>query len=295
MKKIKFILLSLVAIALCSSCDDKFENIEIEGSSAAPTSLEASVIKSDSLPGQVLLKWAIPTDSNYDYVQIKYYDPLTKQQVSKIASVYTDSILIDNTRHRFGEYSFTFQTFNAHHQGGKVTTVKAFSGVAPSVVTVTKSKVILTASQLSADDPEPTEGPIKNLIDGDVSTFFHTRWSSPQKPLPQYIQIDFNEQHQNFVFYYQNRNGSQVGPREVQIQVSSDGLNWETLQTISSGLPSGSKAEYTSDLIKSDIKFAHFRFTVTKTYGDVKYFNLAEFAFYDAQINVYDPETVALP
>lgn len=73
---------------------------------------------------------------------------------------------------------------------------------------------------LSTDNQEPSEGPIKNLVDGNYNSFFHTRWSSPQKPLPQYIQIDFKEAHQVFMFWYRNRNGSQVGP-EISISRSA--------------------------------------------------------------------------
>ncbi len=80
---------------------------------------------------------------------------------------------------------------------------------------------------LSTDDQEPFEGPIKNLVDGNYNSFFHTRWSSPQKPLPQYIQIDFKEAHQVFMCLYRNRNGSQVGPENLDIQISNDGENWE--------------------------------------------------------------------
>ena len=65
----------------------------------------------------------------------------------------------------------------------------------------------IEADQLSTNAQEPSEGPIKNLIDGKGNTFFHTRWSSPQIELPHYIQIDFKEAHEDFAIYYQNRYG----------------------------------------------------------------------------------------
>mgnify|MGYP000795600327 FL=1 len=40
--------------------------------------------------------------------------------------------------------------------------------------------------------------------------------------------------------------------------------------------------------------FTYFRFNVTATSGNTKYFNLAEFKFYDVEVEVYDPETVPL-
>lgn len=143
---------------------------------------------------------------------------------------------------------------------------------------------------LSTDNQEPTEEPIKNLVDGNYNSFFHTRWSSPQVPLPQYIQVDFKEAHQIIMFWYSNRSGSQVGLENLDIQISNDGETWENVKEILSSLPSGSGAEYTSDGIDAGKSFTHLRLVVTKTFGDKKYFNLAELAIYDANKQVYDPE-----
>lgn len=291
MKKIlSFLSFVIVGIGLLlCGCDRNYQSFEeLSKYTTYPSSVKN--IRWDSLPGQILLKWDIPSDSNYYFLQITYYDPLIKKTVARLASIYTDSVIIDNTRARYGDYEFTFQCYNGKKQGGDKFTVKAKSGRAPIVQTITTQKIPLTESQLSTNNQEPTEGPIKNLIDGNANTFFHTRWSSPQMDMPQWIQINLNEPHQNFQFYYQNRNGSQEPPKVVKIQISNDEINWETLATISSGLPSSSKGEYTSEIFKPSHPFTYFRFTVLQTYNDKKYFNLAEFALYDVFINVYDPE-----
>ena len=155
----------------------------------------------------------------------------------------------------------------------------------------------MAGDQLSTNDQEPTEGPIKNLIDGNSGTFFHTRWSSPQIELPHHIQIDFKESHENFAIYYQNRTDntwtSDGRPSVVELQISNDAENWETVGTLS-GLPSAHSTEYTSDFVMPGKTFTYFRFNVTATSGNTKYFNLAEFKFYDVEVEVYDPETVPL-
>ena len=244
------------------------------------------------------MSWEAPAENAFDYLQIKYYDPLTKEDVCKIASVGTTEMLIDDTRARFGDYSFYFQTFNAAHQGSAVTEVKAKSGEAPATTTEkSRTEVKLAGDQLSTNAQEPTEGPIKNLVDGNSGTFFHTRWSSPQLELPHYIQIDFKESHENFAIYYQNRTDntwtSDGRPSVVELQISNDAENWETVGTLS-GLPSAHSTEYTSDFVMPGKTFTYFRFNVTATSGNTKYFNLAEFKFYDVEIEVYDPETVPL-
>lgn len=286
----KTALLGAFTAVMLASCDSNFETFEPEGYTGTPAAIAESAIHSEALPGQIQLSWDMPSTPTFDYMQIKYHDPWADKDVTEVVSKYTTSLTVDKTLKRFGDYTFYFQTFNDLNEGGPVTTVKAQSGAYPAEETVTKSEVKLTADQLSSNYPEPSEGPLKNLIDGNVNTFFHSRWSSPQYALPHWIQINFNEDHENFVVYYQNRNGSQVGPQELEFQISNDGETWETVSTITEGLPSGSKAEYTSDLVRPGKTFRFFRYNVTKTYGNKKYFNLAEMKFYDAQISVYDPE-----
>jgi hypothetical protein len=290
MKAIKYMILAFMGAAVFAACDDKIDNIEPAGYTGAPQTLDASAVTYDSLPGSIKLKWQKPANETYEYMKISYVNPATNETVTDVVSKYCDSLVINNTLRKYGDYTFTFQAYNAQNEKGAATVVKAMSGRAVATVIINKTKVTLTADQLSTDDQEPSEGPLKNIIDGDANTFFHSRWSSPQKNLPQYIQIDFKESHKNFAIWYKNRNGSQVGPQAFELQTSADGTNWETVATMDSNLPSGSKAEYTSDAIRPANSFTHFRFVVTKTYGNVKYFNMAEFAFYDAEIIVNDPE-----
>ena len=153
------------------------------------------------------------------------------------------------------------------------------------------------ADQLSTNAQEPSEGPIKNLVDGKSNTFFHTRWSSPQIPLPHYIQVNFAEDHKDFAIYYQNRTDNtwttEGRPSVIMLQSSNDGSVWDTLATLT-GLPITHSSEYTSDYVMTDNSFRYFRLVVTATSGSTSYFNMAKFAFYDVNVEVYDPETVPL-
>lgn len=278
-----------------TSCDDNLKLFEYPNT-AIPAVIEASTVKPEALPGQIRLSWEAP-EGDYAYLQVKYYDPLLKQDICKIASNSTTEMLIENTRARFGEYTFYLQTFNSSHQGSEVREIKARSGVAPATVTEKRSKVAVVANQLSTNAQEPTEGPISNLIDGKGNTFFHTRWSSPQIALPHYIQVDFKEEHEDFAIYYQNRGDdtwtTNARPSVVELQISNDRQSWETVETLT-GLPNGHGKEYTSTFVTPGKKYTSFRFLVTATSGNTSYFNIAEFAFYDVNIDIYDPETVPL-
>lgn len=289
-KYIRFCIAALLGVSVMTGCSKEY-NPFVE-SEKIITGHPSSVlnITSEELPGQIKLNWDIPADSNFYFLKITYFDHLSGTEKAKVSSVYTDELIIPDTRAKFGDYDFTFQTFNNHNEGGDIVSVKAKSGVAPMTETITSTKLRLDDSQFSTDNQEPSEGPIRNLNDGNPNSFFHTRWSSPQVPLPQYIQLDLYEPLTNFSFSYQNRNGSQVGPEHLKVLISNDGNNWEEVAEYTSGLPSASQAIYNSPVIRNSTPFTHVRFSVTKTYGDRNYFNLAEFMLFDVQIDVFDPE-----
>ncbi|EOS11601.1 discoidin domain-containing protein [Phocaeicola sartorii] len=279
-----------------AACDSQLETFEmVDAATGAPEAFDVSTVNAESLPGSIKLTWT-NAQSDFAYMQIRYQDPLQKEEICKIVSEKTSELLIEDTRARFGDYTFRFQTFNARHEGSGVTEMTAKSGPAPAVLTEKKRiKVALANEQLSTDNQEPTEGEIANLLDGNVGTFFHTRWSSPQKPMPQYIQVDFKEEHEIFSFKYTTRDsGNQDGfPTAAQLQISSDGEEWETVASLS-GLPVSSATEYTSDFVNPQKPFKYFRFLVTSASTNSNYFHLSEFSFYDVEVEVYDPETVPL-
>lgn len=64
--------------------------------------------------------------------------------------------------------------------------------------------------------------------------------------------------------------------------------------TTLSGLPTGHGDEYTSEFVMPGKSFTYFRFNVIATSSNTKYFNMAEFKFYDVEVEVYDPETAPL-
>ena len=114
-------------------CDKNFEEFDIVGG-GAPAAVELSTVIPEALPGQIKLSWKAP-EGDYAYMQIRYYDPLQKKNVCKIASKGTTEMLIENTRARFGEYTFYLQTFNAAHEAGTVQELKARSGAMPASYT----------------------------------------------------------------------------------------------------------------------------------------------------------------
>ena len=301
MTKQKYLLTIALGLLLLGTtgCDDKLETFETVGVTTAPTAIPASSISSEALPGQIRLTWTAPAEDAFEYMQIRYNDPLAKEDVCLIVSPGTTEMLIDETRARFGDYTFYFQTFNVNGEGSAVTEIIAQSGAAPATYTEAgRTEVTLTADQLSADDPETREGPISNLINGNLNDFFHMRWNTdngPTNPMPHYIQIDFNEDHENFAIEWWNRIVSNTDgyPTSAELQVSQDGTEWTTVATLT-GLPATSGAHYVGEFCMPGMTFRHFRLNVLTSSDNRNYFHMAEFKFYDVEVEVYDPETVPL-
>lgn len=286
----KFLILSLVLAGLssCSGDYDSFlEEYKYEG-----TPSKVSNIVAESLPGAIKLKWDVPSDSNYYFVQIKYYDHRTEEEKAAIATAKTNELIIPNTLAKFGKYEFTFQSFNDRKIGSEIQRIEALSGKAPIQENIQATKIDLKAENLSTNAQEPSEGHIANLLDGNGNTFFHTQWSGgdTRPPLPHYMDIKLDEPLSAFRFYYLNRNGSEAAPEHVEIYVSNDGKEWTELTKIRGGLPSGSRGEYTSEILQSETPFTYLRWSVTQVYGMKGYWNMAEFSLYDIQIEIIDPE-----
>ena len=110
MMKQKYLLTMALGLLLLGTtgCDDKLETFETVGVTTAPTAIPASSISSEALPGQIKLTWTAPAEDAFEYMQIRYNDPLAKEDVCLIVSPGTTEMLIDETRARFGDYTFYF-------------------------------------------------------------------------------------------------------------------------------------------------------------------------------------------
>lgn len=291
MKIAKYLCIAAFALASLASCDDKITNIETEGYLSQPKTIDASAITYDSLPGAIRLKWTVPSDSSYAYMKVSYVNPANEEKVTRLVSVYTDTLRIDNTLRRYGDYTFTFQAYNDKGDVGQPVEVKATSGAVKPVITFEKGEEVkLTGDQLSTDDQEPTGGPVRNLVDGDPNTFFLTRWSAPTKPMPQYVQIDFKEPHQSFMFWYLNRTYNMSPPAAFELQVSNDGQNWKKVYEVDGGLPTAKSTSFITPGIDAGMQFTHLRFVVNREASNKTFFAIAEIKVYDANKFVYDPE-----
>ena len=139
------------------------------------------------------------------------------------------------------------------------------------------------------NEPETSEGPIEQLIDGIVAdgNFFHSAWNGTSEP-QHWLQIDLENPLQNFSFEYYTRqpNIANDFPDAIEVQGSNDGSTFETIAVFDNDLPQGSNKHWASGNIYAEKAYKHLRFVVT---AERIYFHMSEFALYEsANVTVED-------
>ena len=144
-----------------------------------------------------------------------------------------------------------------------------------------------SANYLWCNVPDPDEGDIKYLIDGQNGAyggddFFHSSWHSSLTAPLHYLQVDMGEGKSidDFYFAYHTRNYGGVDdfPKEIQIMGSNDkDENFVEIANITSGLPQSANKDYKSSLIESTNSYRYIRFNIR---APRTYWHMAEFELY---------------
>ena len=91
--------------------------------------------------------------------------------------------------------------------------------------TFTDHGLIRNASFISTNKQETTEGPIADLLDGDVNTFFHSTWSTANTDDEfHYLQVDLGEAVNEFIIRFARRIGTthNDAPKTVHVYATND-------------------------------------------------------------------------
>ena len=143
------------------------------------------------------------------------------------------------------------------------------------------------------NEPETSEGPIEQLIDGIVAdgNFFHSAWNGTSEP-QHWLQIDLENPIQNFSFEYYTRqpNIANDFPDAIEVQGSNNGSTFETIAVFDKDLPQGSNRSWESGNIYAEKAYKHLRFVVT---AERIYFHMSEFALYESANTTVENEAYA--
>ena len=114
----------------------------------------------------------------------------------------------------------------------------------------------------------------ENVLDGSLSTIWHTEWAYAQPGPPHYISIDMGETKSLAGFQYVTRNNGTGEPTEIIFAVSQDGNVWEDVATYAD-LPVGANVEFRT-LFDKLYEARYFRLTITEIDNGDHFTSLAE-------------------
>lgn len=216
-KQYKYLMLGIVALAACFTSCKEDEGI-------APT-VDLSTMNFKSTPGEgeIVLSWDTPKENpGYMYMKMEYTDPREKKFRNVTISPYTNSLVISNTRARYGDaYDFKFTPYSETDTPGESYTLEGCkSGPAKKTTTTSREAIKLTVDDLYSNAPEPSEGKLEYLVDGQMtsSSFFHTAWSITVAEPYHYVDINLKEDVDRFEIDAWNRvGGGNNNPTEVKL------------------------------------------------------------------------------
>jgi hypothetical protein len=292
-------LLGTGAFMACSDEDKGF----------APTPIDPTTFTAEARTGGVKLSWKTPEGANYKYVKVTYTLrdtvlhelPPEGKACMRMASVYSDTILIDDLYKRYGVIDFELRPMTAKGYEGESHIVKGQSNPVPPIVKVVGDpiKLALTVGQLKADNPDSSEGSFANLIDGKTDTFWHMDWHSPT-PFPHYIVVDLIDETKAAQFSYVCRNHSNKdNPKTINVYGSEafDGTtfdpqhyNAEKLNTMNN-LADGQAAKVDSPALVGTRTFRYLWLEVTASTTGNSYVALAELVVSRIKTATFNPET----
>lgn len=125
----------------------------------------------------------------------------------------------------------------------------------------------LKVEMFSTNAQEPSEGPMKNICDGDATTYFHTLWSKASEGgKPHYLQIALDNPISDLKVEYSSRHNGDGGGdiKRAEVYTSetggTDDSEWTKVGTMHFPLPGGRKAKSLSnERIKFDAPVKHIR------------------------------------
>ncbi len=311
MKKLYIISLLACVLGFYSCSDDEV---------SIPTPSGIANIEAVPGAGSVTFYWDLPADTNLMYVKISYVNPETEEQVVKLVSRHSDSLVIDNLLKRYGTITYTLQTFNEKETPGDVYTIDAQAEAAEEIIVSTPvGEVDLTTDKLFTNAQEYYEGSLANLFDKKVAddNYFHSSYSGfciDKKGTwfhdlgePHYLVIDLGKEVGGCkVSYATRRAGDAPVNLEIYGSTSFDDSNWFGRDDnninntdYSPEAENAIKLETLNDMVSNAVSWymlpnfisqKPFRYLWLKHTGR-KYFALSELQVTLLSVSIYDPET----
>lgn len=216
--------------------------------------------------------------TNYEILPADSYSLNTTVSFENGKTTAPVNIVVDKSRINYGTYILPLTIEQISKAEFKVdeerkTVLLAISFIPPSIA--------LTADMLSTNAQEPSEGSLANLLDGHISTYFHSAWSV-EVPDEHYVQVTLKGPIHDFVFSYTTRSSNgNAAPIELIVSVSNDGRTFKDMArftNVKDKLPTEAASSWESPTIKSKEGCKYIRFTNVTNASGSKYFVWSEFS-----------------
>lgn len=284
------ILYTAIVALLLIGCDNE------EASLTAPTDVVS--VSAEARVGGALVKWDIPEDANYTYLEIEY----TKngKQVIEHASKFTDTLLVEGLINK-EDFEFAIRSVNETPDMKTTGTTITSNTVTPirrspdiTFFPDVLEKLTITSDMLDSYTQEASEGPKDNLVDGDPNTYWHSAWSSGVAPLPHWIQITNTEVSELGAIKYWFRNNADTRGRPTQwgLETSEDGATWERVWESNQNLPIADRTVEHSLSFDKNYSAKYFRVLILEN-GSGTFAHLGEISFYKMDSKIVDKEVEA--
>ena len=154
-----------------------------------------------------------------------------------------------------------------------------------------KDGLISDVSQLSSNAIEPKEGSLAELIDNDITTYFHSTWSQNNATgAKHYLQVDLNDAYKQIALKYSKRqvevdNGSPVTLHIYATNTPESEYSWTDLgtQTCAYNYDFGNTGLLPLNF--GDTAYRHIRLTVEETTGNSQ--TNGNLFFYWSELHAY--------
>lgn len=118
--------------------------------------------------------------------------------------------------------------------------------------------------EVSSEEIVGEDSPAKNSLDGDLSTYWHTKWKDGEPQPPHHIIIDMGEEKNMAGFGYAARDHYRAWPKACVLEISKDNVTWTEALSVND-LPAKAGAQVFLDF--AEIKQAkYFKLTITEVY-----------------------------
>lgn len=123
---------------------------------------------------------------------------------------------------------------------------------------------------------EGSTGNASDVLDGDLATYWHSCWSGCTASSPHHITIDMGQSNTVNGFKFSQRQSLSRSVKDIEIQISSDNTNWESLGDY---VLQETASELNIDLAESK-SFRYFKFIAKSSHDGTNNAAMAEISAY---------------